>query len=134
MTRPATPYPTGASQPPVGDTSVGQLIGELASDLSTLLRQEIELAKTELKVEVSKAGKGAGLVGGAGYAGLMVGVFASLTLMFVLDLGMPTWVAALLVTIAWAIAGYVLFTRGRQQMKSVHPTPTQTVESIKETF
>ncbi|MCU1592906.1 MAG: uncharacterized protein JWO12_298 [Frankiales bacterium] len=113
---------------------MGQLIGELASDLSTLLRQEIELAKTELKVEVSKAGKGAGLVGGAGYAGLMVGVFASLTLMFVLDLGMPTWVAALLVTIAWAIAGYVLFTRGRQQMKSVHPTPTQTVESIKETF
>lgn len=134
MTRPATPYPTEGVQPPVGDTSVGQLIGELAGDLSTLLRKEMELAKAELKIEVAKAGKGAGLLGGAGYAGLMLGVFASLTVMNLLDLAMPTWVAALLVTLLWAVAGFVLFSRGRQQIKSVQPTPTQTVESLKETF
>ena len=87
MTRPATPYPS--DQAPVGDVSVGELIGELAGDLSTLLRKEMELAKAEIKTEVSKAGKGAGLLGGAGYAGLMVGVFASLTLVFLLDLAMP---------------------------------------------
>ena len=134
MTRPTSPYPTEGAQPSVGDSSVGELIGELAGDLSTLLRQEMELAKAELKAEVSKAGKGAGLLGGAGYAGLMLGVFASLTVMFLLDLAMPTWVAALLVTLAWGVAGFVLFTTGREQIKSVNPTPTQTVESIKETF
>ena len=132
MTRPATPYPS--DQAPVGDVSVGELIGELAGDLSTLLRKEMELAKAEIKTEVSKAGKGAGLLGGAGYAGLMVGVFASLTLVFLLDLAMPLWVAALLVTLAWAVAGAVLFKSGREQISSVHPTPTQTVESIKETL
>src|SRR4051794_20041018 len=98
------------------------------------MRKELELAKVEIKTEVSKAGKGAGMLGGAGYAGLMLGVFASLTLMFLLDLAMPTWVAALIVTLAWAVAGFVLFKSGREQIKTVNPTPTQTVESIKETF
>ncbi|MCU1601658.1 MAG: uncharacterized protein JWO22_2367 [Frankiales bacterium] len=134
MTRPTTPYPSESGTPPVGDASVGQLIGELASDLSTLLRQEMELAKAELKQEVSKAGKGAGLLGGAGYAGLMLGICASLTLIFLLDLAMPLWIAALLVTLAWAAAGFVMFQSGRKQIKTVHPTPTQTVDSIKETF
>jgi hypothetical protein len=113
---------------------VGQLIGELAGDLTTLMRQEMELAKAELKTEVGKAGKGAGMLGGAGYAGLLTGVFASLTLMFLLDLAMPTWVAALIVTLLWAVTGAVLFQRGKQQLQTVHPAPTQTVESIKETF
>lgn len=134
MTQPVTPYPSSSAQPPVGEASVGQLIGELAGDLTTLLRQEMELAKAELKQEVSKAGKGAGLLGGAGYAGLMLGFCASLTLIFLLDLAMPLWVAALLVTLAWGVAGFVMFQSGRQQMKSVHPAPTQTVDSLKETF
>jgi hypothetical protein len=129
-----TPPVQTETQPPVGEVSVGQLIGELAGDMTTLLRKEMELAKAELKTEVAKAGKGAGLLGGAGYAGLMLGIFASLTLVFLLDLAMPLWVAALIVTAAWGIAGFVLFQSGRQQIKAVHPTPTQTVETIKETF
>jgi type IV secretory pathway TrbD component len=129
---PPTPYPSAGT--PVGDASVGELIGNVAADLSKLMRQELELAKAEMKVEVSKAGKGAGLLGGAGYAGLMLGIFASLTLMFLLDLATPLWVAALIVTALWAAAGAFLFTKGRDQLKSVNPTPTQTVNSLKETF
>ena len=126
------PYPSAAT--PVGDASVGELIGNVAADLSKLMRQELELAKAEMKVEVGKAGKGAGLLGGAGYAGVMLGIFASLTLVFLLDLAMPLWVAALLVTVLWAVVAAVLFTKGRAQLKTVSPTPTQTVNSLKETF
>jgi hypothetical protein len=126
------PYPSATT--PVGEASVGELIGNVAADLSRLVRQELELAKAETKVEVAKAGKGAGFLGGAGYAGVMLGIFASLTLVFLLDLAMPLWVAALIVTVLWGIAAAVLFTKGRAQLKSVNPTPTQTVNSIKETF
>ncbi|MFN2523194.1 MAG: phage holin family protein [Mycobacteriales bacterium] len=131
MTSP-NPYPSATT--PVGDASVGELIGNVAADLSKLMRQELELAKAETKGELAKAGKGAGLLGGAGYAGVMLGIFASLTLVFLLDLAMPLWVAALLVTLLWGAAAAVLFSKGRAQMKTVNPTPTQTVNSLKETF
>jgi len=134
VTAPYPADPVGKATPSVGDASVGELISELAGDFSTLMRKELELAKAEIKTEVSKAGKGAGMLGGAGYAGLMLGVFASLTLMYLLDLAMPTWVAALIVTALWGVAGYVLLQSGRKQLKTVHPTPTQTVETLKETF
>lgn len=134
MTAPYPADPVGKAATPVGDASVGELISELAGDFSTLMRKELELAKAEIKTEVGKAGKGAGMLGGAGYAGLMLGVFASLTLMYLLDLAMPTWVAALIVTVLWGIAGYLLLQSGRKQLKTVHPTPTQTVETLKETF
>jgi hypothetical protein len=130
-----SPYPADpVAEERIQDASVGQLLSELTGDVSTLLRQEVALAKAELKEEVSKAGKGAGMLGGAGLAALMVTVFASLTLMFLFDLGMPTWVAALLVTLLWGAVGAVLYTRGRQQLKTVNPKPTQTVETLKETF
>lgn len=135
MSTPLTPYPSSEQQAPsVGDTSLGELIHQVTTDLSTLVRQELELARAELKTEAAKAAKGGAMLGGAGYAGLMLGVFASLTLMFLLDLAMPTWLAALIVTVLWGITGAVLFTRGRERMKTVHPTPTQTVASLKETF
>jgi hypothetical protein len=139
---PPAPYPTGSvaagsagtTSGSVADASVGELIGNVAGDLSKLMRQELELAKAEMKVEATKAGKGAGMLGGAGVAGLLAAVFASLTLMFLLDLAMPLWVAALIVTVLWAAVGAFLFTTGRKQLKTVHPAPTQTVNSLKETF
>ncbi|MGZ4451248.1 MAG: phage holin family protein [Nocardioides sp.] len=134
MSRPVSPYPSEGGTQPVAEASVGQLVGQVASDLSTLVRQEMELARAELKEEVAKAGKGAGLLGGAGYAGLLLGVFASLTAMFLLDLALPLWAAALVVTAVWGVVGAVLFRKGRQQLQSVNPTPTRTVDSLKETF
>jgi len=61
----------------IRQVSVGQLIGDVSRDLSTLMRQEVELAKAEIKTEVAKAGKGAGMLGGAGFAGYMLVLFLS---------------------------------------------------------
>ena len=70
--------------------SLGELVGDIANDLTTLVKQEIELAKTEAKAEAAKAGKGVGLFGGAGIAGHLALLFLSLTLMFLLDSWMHT--------------------------------------------
>lgn len=110
---------------------VGELIGEIASDLSTLVRQEIELAKAEVTQEAGKAGGAAGLFGGAGVAGLLVAIFGSLTLMFALDALMPIGWAALIVTVLWGVVGFVLYTRGRDTLRSIK-APKQTIETLKE--
>ncbi|HYN92820.1 MAG TPA: phage holin family protein [Pilimelia sp.] len=114
------------------DQSIGSLIAEVADDVSKLFRQEVELAKAELKVEASKAGKAAGMLGGAGFAGYMVALFASLALMFGLDAIMPLGWAAVIVAVIWGIAGAVLYANGRKKMKDVSPVPQQTVETLKE--
>ncbi len=130
--------PTGAHQqtaegrPDVEDASVGQLLGEVSRDLSTLMRQELALAKAELKVEAAKAGKGAGMLGGAGFAGYMVVIFLSLALWATLWSVMPAGWAALIVAVLWAVIGAVLFTLGRTQMKKVNPKPERTVETLQQ--
>jgi hypothetical protein len=110
---------------------VGELLGEIATDLSTLVRQEIELAKAEVKQEAGKAGGAAGMFGGAGLAGMLVAIFASLTLMFALDAVMPIGWAAFVVTVLWGVAGFVLYTRGRDKLRSIK-APQQTIETLKE--
>lgn len=137
------PYPTGVgsvrlddatdSRPDVSGVSVGQLIGEVASDLSTLMRQEFELARAELTAEAKKAGKGAGMLGGAGYAGHMLALFLSLAISWALqDLLNFSWGwGFFLVALLWGIVGAVLYTKGRAQLKTVN-APGQTVESLKE--
>jgi hypothetical protein len=122
----------GGPAPDVSQVSVGTLVGQVTSDLSTLMRQEFELAKAEMKAEAGKAGKGAGMLGGAGFAGYMLAIFASLALMFALDLAMPLWTAALLVAVLYGVVGYVLYSKGRKELNKVDPTPRQTVETLKE--
>jgi len=126
------------SRPDVSDRSVGELIGEVAKDLSTLMRKELELAKVEVKAEAAKAGKGAGLLAGAGVAGHLMLIFLSLTLMYFLyslfggnDPADFVW-AALIVTLIWAVIAAVLASMGRKQLKDVNPKPEQTVETLKE--
>ncbi|MBA2559200.1 MAG: phage holin family protein [Propionibacteriales bacterium] len=114
------------------DQSIGSLIGRLSTHLSKLMRQEMALAKAEIREEVKQAGKGAGMLGGAGFAAWMVAVFASLTLMFLLGLAIDLTWAALIVTLLWAAVGAALFVVGRNQLKQVNPKPEQTVESLKE--
>jgi uncharacterized membrane protein YqjE len=129
--------PAGATSqatppPDVEDQSVGSIVGRLSTHLSQLMRQEMALAKAEIRAEVTKAATGAGMLAGAGLAGLMVLIFASITLMWLLDLALPITWAALIVTLLWAIIGGVLFLVGRKQLKQVNPMPEQTVESLKE--
>ena len=130
----AYPPDRGEAYPPDRgeDRSIGQLIGDISNDLSRLFRQEIELAKAEVRQEASKAGKAAGMLGGAGLAGYLVLLFLSFALMFglgnVMDLG---W-AALIVAVIWAVIGAVLYVTGRRRIKEVSPVPRQTVETLKE--
>lgn len=126
-TAPAPPPPTTAPEPSIGD-----LIGEIGQDLSQLVRDEIELAKAEIKQESTKAGKAFGMLGGAGYAGHIVLLFGSLTVVFALANVMdPAW-AALIVTALWAVVGAVLYVTGRSRLRTVNLKPEQTVENLKE--
>ncbi|MGS2647146.1 phage holin family protein [Streptosporangium sp. G12] len=118
--------------PGAREPSLGELVGEIGEDLSKLVRQELLLAKAEVREEAAKAGKAAGLLGGAGFAGYMVAVLVTLAVMFglgnVMDLG---W-AALIVAVIWAAAGAALYVTGRARLRQVSPKPERTVETLKE--
>jgi len=115
----------------VSQASVGQLVSDVGRDLSTLMRQEIELGKAEIKTEAAKAGKSAGMFGGAGFAGYMLVLFLSLAawwgLAHVMDIG---W-AALIIAGIWALIGAVLYVVGRSNMRRVNPTPARTIDTAK---
>jgi Flp pilus assembly protein TadB len=133
MTTNSTPNSAGRDVPPdVEGRSVGDLVGEIADDLSRLLRQEIDLAKVEAKQEVSKLGKGAGLLGGAGVAGHLLLLFASVALMLVLGRVMDLDLAALIVAMIWAVVAAVLASMGRRQLKSFDPQLPKTTQTLKE--
>ncbi|MCZ2819492.1 phage holin family protein [Modestobacter sp. VKM Ac-2977] len=162
---------TDEGHPEVEDVSVGTLLGEVSRDLSTLMRQELELAKAELrqeateatviakeeankasgiaKEEAAKAGKGAGMLGGAAFAGFMLVLFLSLALMWALaDLFDSLGWATLVVAVLWGIAAAVLAAMGRKKLKqvdpkrvtqvdlsrfkSLNPKPEQTVDTLKQ--
>jgi Flp pilus assembly protein TadB len=116
----------------VEDSSLGDIVGRLASDFSQLMRSEIALAKAEAKEEVKDAGKGAGMLAGAGYAGHLLVLFASVALMFGLGHWMPLGWAALIVAVIWGIVGFVLYSSGRKNLKRATPPMSETVETLKE--
>jgi Putative Actinobacterial Holin-X, holin superfamily III len=123
--------PATGSQDPA-EASAAELVSSIAKDMSTLMRQELDLAKAEIKQEAIKSGKAAGMYGAAGFAGYMVLLFASIAgwwgLANVMDQG---W-AALIVTAVWAVIGAVTYAAGRRQTRQIHPTPERTVETVKE--
>jgi Putative Actinobacterial Holin-X, holin superfamily III len=96
------------------------------------MRQELALARAELRVEAVKAAKGGGMAGAAAVAGWMVLLFASLTIVWALDTAMDTAWAALIVTGVWAVIGAGLFLAGRARLRRVNPVPDQTIEELKE--
>jgi len=114
------------------DWSLGQIVGDITTDLSTLVRQELDLAKTEVKQEAGRAGKGAGMLAGAGVAGHLVLVFLSLCLMFLLDNWMPIEVAALITAAVWLVVAAVLGQMGRKALKEANPALPETQRSLKE--
>ena len=124
---------TSASTSEAPQRSVGELVGEVTSDLTKLFNQELQLAKTEVKAEASKAGKVAGAFGGAGAAGYFAVLFASLTLMFALAalFDSHTW-AALVVTLLWAVVAAVLFVGAKKKAQTLNPKPEMTVQTLKE--
>jgi hypothetical protein len=124
--------PADTSGRPVDDVPLGELVSNISRDLSTLMRQELDLAKAELKAEATKTGKAAGMFGGAGFAGYMTILFLSIALWWGLSNVMDQGWAALIVGVIWAIIAAVLYAQGRSNMRSVHPKPERTVETVKQ--
>jgi len=114
------------------DQSLGELFKEMTSDVSTLFRKEVELAKVELKEEATKAGKAGGMFAGAGAAAWMGLTFLSFALAWGLDAAMPRWLAFFIVGAIYVAVAAVLFVRARNNAKTIKPVPEQTVETLKE--
>jgi hypothetical protein len=119
-------------RPEVSGRSVGELISEVTTDLTTLMRQELDLAKAEVKQEVTTAGKAAGMLGAAGFAGYMVALFLSIALWWALGNGMDEGWAALVVAAIWGVIAAVLAVLGRSRMRQVNPKPERTVQTLQQ--
>ena len=113
-------------------SNVGELFADISRDLSTLIRQETELAKAEVRESATRAGKGAGMLGGAGVAGHFVLLFLSVALWWGLGNELGRGWSALLVAALWAVVAAVLAVMGRREMKQVKgiPQTTQTAREI----
>ena len=114
------------------ERSLGELVGTLSNQTSTLVRQEIELAKAELGEKGKVAGKGAGLIAAGGVFGLLALGALTAGLIALLDKAMATWVAALIMMALWAIVALVLVKAGQSALKRATPPVPQTVETVKE--
>jgi hypothetical protein len=111
----------------------GDLVKQLASQTSTLVRQEIDLAKAEMSQKAAIAGKGAGLLGGAAVTGLLAAGALTACLILVLSEVMDAWLAALIVAVVFAAVAAVLGLAGRNKVREATPAvPEQTVETVKE--
>lgn len=112
---------------------IGELVRDLSEQTSTLVRQELELAKVELTQKGKQAGVGAGMFGGAGAVALLALGALTACVIALLDKGMATWLAALIVAVVYAAIAGVLALMGRQRIKQAGPAaPEQTIETVKE--
>jgi uncharacterized membrane protein YqjE len=123
---------SGTQSEDLRERSTGELLKQLSQETSTLVKQEMALARAELTEQGKRAGTGAGMLGGAGVAGLLT--LGSLTAMAIalLDTAMATWLAALIATVVWAAVAGVLALQGRSKIKEATPPAPQTVETVKE--
>jgi len=114
------------------DRSLGELFSDLARETGTLVRQEVQLAKTEMTVKAKEAGKDAAMIG----AGAVIGHIALLALVagVILALGqlIPLWLSAMFVSALLGIAAFVLVQKGRERLKNISPVPHETVQTLKE--
>jgi hypothetical protein len=117
---------------PDSRATVGELFSEVAEDLSTLMRQEVELAKAELRQSAIRAGKGAGLLAGAGVSGHMVLLFASVAAWWGIGDATGHGWSALIVAAIWLVIAAALGLMGRREISAVRgiPQTTQTVKKI----
>jgi hypothetical protein len=123
----------GRNQDELRDESFGELAKGLSRDISMLVRQELELARAEMSEKARTAGPGLGMFGGAGVFSLAAIGALTASLILLLDLAMPAWAAALIVTALWAAVAGVLYLTGRERVREAgKPVPEQTMESVRE--
>ena len=115
------------------DRPIGELMKQLAQETTTLVRQEIELAKAEVSQKGRKAGIGVGVLGAAGVVGLLAAGALTAFFIIVLDAFMWAGLAAAIVAAVYAAIAGVLYMQGREKVQEAgRPVPEQTVESVKE--
>ncbi len=119
--------------PELSDRSIAELLRQLSDQTTTLVRQELDLAKAELTVKGKQAGLGAGMFGGAGVFGLYgVGALTACVIL-ALSTAVAGWLAALIIAAVYgAIAGGLALTGKNKVQEDVPPMPEQTVESVKD--
>jgi len=121
------------AQPAKEDKSLGELLGDLTREITTLVREEATLAKTEMSHKLSRVGKNVGFLAAGGavaYAGLLAIIAA--IIIGLAQAGLEWWVSALLVGVVVAAIGGYLVSRGLNNLKQEDLTPHQTVETVKE--
>lgn len=124
---------TGHTGEELRNESFGELLSGLASDTSLLVKQEIELAKVEVSAKAKQAGKGAGMLAGAGVAGLLALMTLTALLIVVLDAGLELWLAVLIVLVLWSVVAAALALTGKKKLQeAAPPVPEQTVDTVKE--
>jgi hypothetical protein len=115
------------------ERSLPELVKQLADQTSTLMRQEVDLAKAEARQKGQQIGKGAGLIGAAALIGLLAAGAFTAFLIMLLDGAMPNWLAAVVVAVAFGLIATVLALMGRNRIRAAAPpVPEQTVETVKE--
>jgi len=119
------------TQPLDAEYSLGELFSRLTTDFSELVATQVDLAKVEIKEEVTEAGRGAGLLTGGGLAAYLGITFLSFAAAWGLDEVMPAALAFLLIALAWLVAAGLLYSAGRKQLRAVRVVP-QTKAAIKE--
>ncbi len=124
---------TQAQDNDLRERPIGELLKQLSQETTTLVRQELELAKAEMAEKGKQAGKGAGMFGGAGVVGFLALGALTAALILALDTGMKAWLAALIVGLVYAaIAGVLALTGKKEVQQATPPVPEQTVDSVKE--
>ena len=128
----STEFPSPNSTETQPRPSIGELLSDVSQDVTTLLRQEVELAKAEVRQSVTKAGKGAGMFAGAGLSAHMVLLFLSIAAWWALGDSLGHGWSALIVAGIWAVIGAILALAGRSEFKAVNGVPktTETVKKI----
>jgi hypothetical protein len=121
------------SQNELRERPLNEVARDLTSDLSLLLRQEIDLAKAEMSEKGRTAAPGLGMLGGGGVVGLCAAGATTAFLVLVLALFLPEWAAALIVAAVLAAVAYVLIRQGKERVADAgSPVPEQTIETVKE--
>lgn len=117
------------------DEPIGDLLKQVSDKGSTLVQQEVQLAKAEMGEKAKQIGIGAGMFGGAGYVAYLASIALMLTVIFGLAEAMRPWLAALIVTVITGAIAAVLALKGKQKIHDAGPPiPEQTIESVKQTI
>jgi hypothetical protein len=112
--------------------SVGEILGDITTDLTTLLRQEVELAKAEVRQTADHAKVGGAMFGGAAVAGHLALIFLSLALWWALGELIGRGWSALVVGLLWAVAAAVMASAGRTRLRRATPVAPRTVDTAKD--